>query len=61
MEHENFNNGYVDLVQSVGGTWYAYLEGENISGPFRRASDAQEWANREGYIVDSIQAWSGDK
>ncbi len=61
MEHENFNNGHVDLIQSVGGTWYAYQEGENISGPFRRASDAQEWANREGYIVDSIQAWSGDK
>lgn len=52
----------VDIIQSVSGNWSVYSAGQKIDDAvFRRCSDAQEWCNAEGYIIDRIEAWTANK
>lgn len=58
MEH---NEEYipVEIIQSVSGNWAVYSAGVKIDGAvFRRAGDAQEWCNAEGYDIRLIQYWT---
>ncbi|MNB85835.1 hypothetical protein D3C75_327560 [compost metagenome] len=42
----------VSIKESPGGFWNIWLDGEKVGdGPYRRAGDAQEAANAEGWIV----------
>lgn len=42
----------VSIKESPGGYWNIWLDGEKVGdSPYRRAGDAQEAANAEGWIV----------
>ncbi len=61
MEYQE-DEAPVDIIQSVSGNWSVYSAGVKIDGAvFRRCSDAQEWCNAEGYIIDQIEAWTINK
>lgn len=45
----------VSIKESPGGFWNIWMDGEKVDdGHFRRASDAQEHANAEGWIIIEI-------
>lgn len=61
IEHED-EVQEMHIIQSVSGNWTVRnADNEEVEGPFRRCADAQEWINREGYLVGNIQAWNSDK
>lgn len=61
IEHED-GIQEMHIIQSVSGNWTVRnTDNEALEGPFRRCADAQEWINREGYLVGNIQAWNSDK
>lgn len=47
----------VVIQESPGGHWNILMDGEKVNseGFFRRASDAQEHANAEGWVVIDIR------
>jgi len=54
MEHEE-DHVEVIIQESPGGHWNIWSDGCKIDdGPYRRAEDAQEYANAEGWIVTAV-------
>lgn len=53
-EHEEYTPEVI-IQESPGGHWNIWSDGCKIDdGPYRRAGDAQEFANANGWIVNAV-------
>lgn len=56
MEHEEEYTPEIIIQESPGGHWNIWSDGCKIDdGPFRRAGDAQEFCNANGWIVTAVR------
>lgn len=54
QEHEEYTPEVI-IQESPGGHWNIWSDGCKIDdGPYRRASDAQEFCNANGWIVNAV-------